>query len=315
MILGFIFIIAILSIKYKAIYEVKIDGEVLGFVEDKQEFKTKIDEEILNKQGKNIESISLNEEPEYEIKLISRNKKTNEEEVIAKLNENTTTTYKYYAVVLNNKNKTFVDTVEEAEKVVEEIKTEYEGNKLELNLSIDEKYTQKLEEVKVDTVKSAELTVEEEVKQLIAEKEKKEAEEKAKNAIATVNGINISVLPVSGTITSRFGVSSSIRSGAHTGLDIACSKGTDIKVVADGEVIFAQRNGAYGNLVKVDHGNGVETWYAHCSKIYAKVGQKVSSGTVIAAVGSTGNSTGPHLHLEIRIEGTAVNPQRYLYKK
>ena len=150
---------------------------------------------------------------------------------------------------------------------------------------------------------------------MIAEKEKKEAAEKAKNAIATVNGINISVLPVSGTITSRFGVSSSIRSGAHTGLDIACSKGTDIKVVADGEVIFAQRNGAYGNLVKVDHGNGVETWYAHCSKIYAKVGQKVSSGTVIAAVGSTGNSTGPHLHLEIRIEGTAVNPQRYLYKK
>ena len=79
-------------------------------------------------------------------------------------------------------------------------------------------------------------------------------------------------------------------------------------------VIFAENNGSYGNLVKIDHGNGVETWYAHCSKIYTKVGAQVKAGDVIAAVGSTGNSTGPHLHLEIRIDGTAINPQKYLYK-
>ena len=68
------------------------------------------------------------------------------------------------------------------------------------------------------------------------------------------------------------------------------------------------------NLVKIDHGNGVETWYAHCSKIYTRVGQKVKAGDVISAVGSTGNSTGPHLHLEIRINGVAINPQKYLYR-
>ena len=73
-------------------------------------------------------------------------------------------------------------------------------------------------------------------------------------------------------------------------------------------------NGPYGNLVKIDHGNNVETWYAHCSKIYVKVGQKVKAGDKIAAVGSTGNSTGSHLHLEIRIKGIAINPQKYLYK-
>ena len=106
---------------------------------------------------------------------------------------------------------------------------------------------------------------------------------------------------------------SRIRSGAHTGTDIACTTGTDIKVVADGTVTFAQRNGSYGNLIKVDHGNGVETWYAHCSKLYATVGQQVKAGDVIAAVGSTGNSTGPHLHLEIRVDGVAINPQKYLY--
>ena len=136
-----------------------------------------------------------------------------------------------------------------------------------------------------------------------------------KKAIATINGINVSVLPVSGRLNSRFGEVSSLRSGAHTGLDIACSKGTDIKAVAKGTVVFAEYNGAYGNLVKIDHGNGVETWYAHCSRILTKVGAKIKPGDVIAKVGSTGNSTGPHLHLEIRINGTAVNPQKYLYKK
>ena len=129
-----------------------------------------------------------------------------------------------------------------------------------------------------------------------------------------VNGVLLAVTPVSGRITSRFAEISNIRSGAHTGTDIACSIGTPIKAVADGTVTFAARNGSYGNLVKISHGSGVETWYAHCSKIYATVGQKIEAGDVIAAVGATGNVTGPHLHLEIRINGVAVNPQKYLYK-
>ena len=78
-------------------------------------------------------------------------------------------------------------------------------------------------------------------------------------------------------------------------------------------VTFASYNGSYGNLVKVDHGNGVETWYAHTSKMLVKAGDAVKAGDVIAKVGSTGNSTGPHLHLEIRINGEHVDPQDYLY--
>lgn len=108
-------------------------------------------------------------------------------------------------------------------------------------------------------------------------------------------------------------MNSRIRVSTHTGLDIAATTGTPIKVVADGTVTFAKYNGSYGNLVKIDHGEGVETWYGHTSKMYVKVGQKVKAGDIIAAVGSTGNSTGPHLHLEIRINGEHVNPQDYLY--
>ena len=79
-------------------------------------------------------------------------------------------------------------------------------------------------------------------------------------------------------------------------------------------VTNASYQGAYGNLIKVDHGNGIETWYAHTSKMYVKVGEKVTAGQIIGAVGSTGNSTGAHLHFEIRINGQHVNPQNYLYK-
>ena len=71
---------------------------------------------------------------------------------------------------------------------------------------------------------------------------------------------------------------------------------------------------SYGKLIKISHGNGVETWYAHCSSLYGTVGQQVNAGEVIAAVGSTGNSTGNHLHLEIRVNGKTLNPQKYLYK-
>ena len=119
------------------------------------------------------------------------------------------------------------------------------------------------------------------------------------------------IWPVSNfTITSRFGP----RWGSiHTGLDMAASTGTAVKCCDEGKVVFAGWNrGGYGNLIKVDHGNGYQTWYAHLSKIYVKNGEVVAKGEVIGAVGNTGNSTGPHLHLEIRKNGSAKNPQNYL---
>ena len=121
------------------------------------------------------------------------------------------------------------------------------------------------------------------------------------------------VIPVNGTVTSRFGTVSSVRASSHTGLDISTSRGTGIRPIANGTVVFASYKGSYGNLVIIDHGNGVQSYYAHCNAIYVSNGQAVDTNSVIAAVGSTGNSTGPHLHLEIRINGVAVNPQSYIY--
>lgn len=306
MILGFLLILAIIFFKYEPVYEIKIAGNKIGYTKCENEFKDLIEDKITNQHEANVEDVSLVEEPSYELKLVARNIKSNTDEMIDLLKDYTITTYKYYYVALNNENMGYTDTLEEAKEIVDEIKSCYSQEDLELNLQIFEKYTQNKDEVKTETLEETEKAI-----VAVADKEKEEKEKSS--ALAIINNVKLSVLPVNGRITSRYGEASSIRSSTHTGLDIACQTGTDIKVISSGIVICAKKSGAYGNLVKIDHGQGIETWYGHCSKIYVKEGAKVEAGDIIAAVGSTGNSTGPHLHFEIRVEGNTVNPQNYVY--
>lgn len=115
--------------------------------------------------------------------------------------------------------------------------------------------------------------------------------------------------PVSGPITSPFGM----RWGSlHPGIDIGVGAGTPIHAAASGRVILAAYSGGYGNLIVIDHGNGLATAYAHQSSLAAAAGQQVAQGQVIGYVGSTGFSTGPHLHFEVRVGGSPVDPLGYL---
>jgi hypothetical protein len=100
----------------------------------------------------------------------------------------------------------------------------------------------------------------------------------------------------------------------HEGLDFTANTGTPIRAAADGIVSSASNTSAYGNLVKLNHGAGLETRYAHASKLLVKPGERVVKGQTIALVGSTGRSTGPHLHYEIRLNGHALDPRKYLNK-
>lgn len=293
------FIISIILIKYKPMYEVKISGESIGYIENKQAINETIKNNIEDLNQANIENIELTKKPEYEFKLVEKSQEENDDEIIVALQKELEITYKYYEIASKDEVIENVEDKETAEKLVNEIK---ELSDSEINLTINEKTTNALEEVQIDELEVAKANTIEKLNIDTTEE------------ISNINGIKIATLPVTGTISSRYGVSSKIRVSTHTGLDIATATGTPIKVIADGTVTFAAYSGSYGYLVKVDHGNGVETWYGHTSKMLVKAGQEVKSGDTIALVGSTGNSTGPHLHFEVRINGEHVNPQKYLYK-
>ncbi len=121
--------------------------------------------------------------------------------------------------------------------------------------------------------------------------------------------------PVRGWISSGFGDRNSPltgKQGFHTGVDIANDMGSPIHATADGEVAFAGWEGGYGKLVIVRHGSGYSTYYGHLSEIKAAVGKTIRRGDVVGLMGATGNTTGPHLHYEVRLYGAAINPSKFL---
>jgi murein DD-endopeptidase MepM/ murein hydrolase activator NlpD len=105
------------------------------------------------------------------------------------------------------------------------------------------------------------------------------------------------------------------RMAFHEGLDFSAARGTPIYAAAGGIVTAAQRTPDYGNLVKIDHGSGLETRYAHASRLLVRIGERVKKGQVIAEVGSTGRSTGPHLHFEVRSNGRPMDPRKFLQNR
>jgi hypothetical protein len=127
-----------------------------------------------------------------------------------------------------------------------------------------------------------------------------------------------SIWPVRGWVTSDFSVRLDPFTGervTHDGMDIATGLGTPVRAPADGTVVFAGVEGGYGHVLVLDHGYGLKTRYGHLSRIDVKAGDKVHRGDFIAAVGSTGRSTGPHLHYEVRVNGVADNPRKFILEE
>lgn len=332
--LSIMFLICIILVKYKPVYIVTLSGKTLGYVENKKELDNKIEEYINNKTG-TIAIIDIATMPEYTLELVPRFTKTNEDYITRKIESTAVFTYKTYAVILNDEVKAEVATEAEAQEIVNNLKTDLNEN-IEFELGITESYStekkdeskdivlNKLNEIKVaKTTEYEEEQARIEAERIAAEKAAAAARQRqlqAQMATASVsgsrgnvNGISISnPLRSSSLITSRFGERGS-RRYTHTGLDLATSTGTPIYSISAGTVTFAGWQGSYGYLVIINHGNGVESYYAHCNTLNVAVGNQVTENTMIATVGSTGNSTGAHLHLEIRSNGTALNPQNYLY--
>lgn len=329
-----VIIVGIIAIKYKPAYTVTISGETVGYISEKDRLEKKVNNFINNKEGC-IAFIEATIKPEYNYVLVNRNTETIDEQLLAQIKDTAITTYRTYAISVDGAQKAQVDSQASAETIVNQVKngvneevkldfaiTEVYGT--ELNIATNETALATLTTIKDEKVAAYEKAKAEEAARKAAE----EARRKAAAAAAASKSINTSAdvsynystiqvalaNPISGTITSRFGARSSRRSSVHTGLDIAAPTGTSIGAAASGTVTYAGNKGAYGNFIVINHGNGVQTYYAHCSAINVSVGQTVSQGQKIGAVGSTGNSTGPHLHLEVRVNGVAQNPQNYVYR-
>ena len=125
-----------------------------------------------------------------------------------------------------------------------------------------------------------------------------------------------SIMPTAGWLTSQFSrvacAPAAARVAAHEGIDVSAPMGAPIVAPASGTVTKVGRENGYGNLLEIDHGNGIVTRYAHCSRINVRQGQRVTRGQTIAAVGNTGLATGPHLHYELHINGKVVDPLTYV---
>ena len=304
-------------IRYNILFKVTVDGEAIGYVTNKYEIEEEINNYIESEEeGAAFRNLEV--ETEYEPKFVS-NQSSNKEEVLEKIKENISTTYTAYGITIDDDIKTYVGTEEEADKIVADLQEEYK-DKLALNIGVKQIFEKEKIDTVEETVAVSRLKTENiDVKVAQIEEEAKKAEEakkKEESSNQTTNNNNkvvVAVRPISGgKITSRFGERSSVRSSTHTGLDLAAPTGTTIKAAASGKVTFAGYKGSYGYMIKIECDNGYEMWYAHCSKLYVSAGVRVSAGDKIAAVGSTGNSTGSHLHFEIRKNGKALNPQNYM---
>ena len=303
---------------YKPIYSVTLNGEFIGYCEDKTQMQNRINNYMESGDGENVAFVEINDLPEYKMCLLKKGIETNDDQIFNKVIERGKDYYTYYAMVVNGEEKLYVKNLQEAEAILQELKDKNSANKD--NITIEEKYNTELATfvAKEDAVNQLYQERQIESKIMVADAT---TNRKANNRVSTSTkvsrgkaslGITL-IEPVQGRITAKYGEKSSVRSSVHPGLDIAAPGGTPIKAAASGTVVFSGRKGSFGKMLVISHGNGVQTYYAHCSKLLANVGDKVSQGEVIANVGSTGNSTGNHLHLEVRVNGQSYNPQKYVY--
>lgn len=311
--IGVAIIAFLIFVVYKPMYSVTLNDEFLGYTSDKSELQSKINEYIKSGDSQTVAFVEIDDFPEYKMCLLKKGLTANDNEILQSVISRGTPYYKYYAILENGVEKCFVQTYNESESIINQLKEKNSENKDAITYIV--KYETELSDFTNIETAVASLYVEQKNTKVPA------TTSSGKNTIVYKNsslGLAAIQQPVSGSITSRFGVQSRIRSSAHTGLDIATSLGTPMIPVTKGKVTYAGHKGSYGKLVIINHGKNdkgqtIETYYAHCHKLNVNVGDTVDENTIIAYVGSTGNSTGPHLHLEIRIDGKAVNPQNYLY--
>ncbi len=304
---------------YKPMFKVTINNNFIGYFKSRQEFdevyQTLVNEKLqLDENAK----VYLDTNPVFTQAFVKPSTLDNNN-LYTSLRAQVRAEYKTYAVLVNDEKKLEFQNKDEAEKYANSMKDQVKT----LNVAIKEEKTAELNNV--NNIESANAILKDVVSRYKPApeppkpvvKQAQKPKPKARPAQANVKQTQqyVPVPAASGgvwpTVSRRISCPFGGYRG-HTGMDIDGHTGDPNVAYKAGKVIFAGWSGAYGYLVKVDHGDGIQSWYAHNSKIVVSVGQNVAQGQLLALQGSTGRSSGDHLHFEIRINGRPVNPYPYV---
>lgn len=289
-------ILIFMKLSFKSYYKATLNNEFIGYYSSYETLKETINSINKEREEDGIKvNLVLENEPSLEREFI-KTKYANSFNNIDLIEKTLSKEYIFYTVKVNNEDKFCVATKEEAEKLINEIKEEVKEST----------------EISIEEVKSKDkyvLTSSEDVSS--TKRDVIERNFKVTSRSGTLRTTKSKYIwPVAyTTITSNFGP----RWGKmHTGIDIGVPLNSPVYAMKNGKVILAGWNGGYGYQVKIQHSDGIITTYAHNNKVLVKVGQYVEQGEQIAISGSTGNSTGPHCHIEFIVNGEFVNPKNYI---
>lgn len=315
--------IGFMAWKFKFIYMVEMGGVELGLVNDKDKFEKDVKDTLENLEEP-VVSAKLQENPKYSLRLVDKDDiDVDDNYVFAKVEEKIEKTYRYYNIKEDDKLLAKVSTTEEKDNLLKEL----EEAKQVKDLKVEEEKTKEYYIISYEEAKQLASTnvdnIENEKKNKL---EKEKIEKRNTNIVKNIRrGGTVSASSSSnasamlGSLSFRRPLNSSRVSAGylgypgHRGIDFPSPQGTPVMAAESGTVTTVMySNKSYGNRVIIDHGNGISTLYGHNSTIGVSLGQKVSKGQTIAGVGSTGNSTGNHVHFEIRINGKPINPTSYV---
>lgn len=285
----------VITTSFESYYEGYINGNFIGYYETPEQYTKFYNElEKIRYEGDLKIERSITTEPTFERKLVKKDY-ANSFNNYTLISEQFSEEYVICSISINNENKFYIETKEKAEKIVSDIKKE-------INKST---------KIKIEEIRTTDKSIVNSTSQV----SKTKAEVIKKYTVVSRGGYTRTtkgkyIWPTtSNIITSYFGA----RWGStHTGVDIGVKMNSPVFAMMAGTVTFAGWNGDYGYQVKIKHSNGVITTYAHNSKVCVSKGQKVNQGDIIARSGSTGWSTGPHLHVEFIVNGSFKNPLNYL---
>lgn len=313
--LALIFCAVVITIlnTYKPAVKTYINGRFIGYFSNEQQFDEVYNDLVTEKQ--NIDpnvKVYLESEPSFETSYI-RDSLLSEQNIYTNLRAEIKTEYTIYNVAVDGENKMTFSTEDEANKYAESLKAEVESLDTEVNM-------EKVSELgETTTIERADAILKDIVDRNKPIEIPVVEETPAYTPVTTTYSGDINVIATGDgvwpTVNRRINCGYGEYYG-HKGIDLGGPAGNPIYAYRTGTVIFAGWDATgYGNCIKINHGDGMITLYAHCSALYVTAGQVVSEGETIAAVGETGWATGPHLHFEVKLNGISVNPYPYIAGK